>query len=103
MLKRRHYCKWFIQFTRDLDKLRNQHNKDSTQYTDLFKGTVSINMKDYKYPRYILFVIGCIQVQPDGRSCCTANAVLGSINDKKHGGQVGILKTDDGKPGQFKC
>ena len=33
------------------------------------------------------------------RVCCTANASsVGPTNDKKHGGQVGILKTDDGKP-----
>ena len=32
--------KWFIQFTRDLDKLRNQDiTKIVPQYTDLFKGT----------------------------------------------------------------
>ena len=34
------------------------------------------------------------------RVCCTANASLkvGKTNDKEHGGQVGILKTEDGKP-----
>jgi hypothetical protein len=33
------------------------------------------------------------------RVCCTANASsVGPTNDKEHGGQVGILKTDDGKP-----
>jgi hypothetical protein len=33
------------------------------------------------------------------RVCCTANASsVGPTNDKEHGGQVGILKTEDGKP-----
>ena len=33
------------------------------------------------------------------RVCCTANASsVGATNDKTHGGQVGILKTEDGKP-----
>tara|TARA_B100002019_G_scaffold212634_1_gene185387 strand:- start:10301 stop:11632 length:1332 start_codon:yes stop_codon:yes gene_type:complete len=33
------------------------------------------------------------------RVCCTANASsVGKTNDKEHGGQVGILKTEDGKP-----
>jgi hypothetical protein len=33
------------------------------------------------------------------RVCCTANASsVGSTNDKEYGGQVGILKTDEGKP-----
>jgi MoaA/NifB/PqqE/SkfB family radical SAM enzyme len=33
------------------------------------------------------------------RVCCTANASsVGKTNDKVHGGQVGILKTSDGRP-----
>lgn len=33
------------------------------------------------------------------RVCCTANASsVSEVNDKKHGGMVGILKTEDGKP-----
>jgi hypothetical protein len=33
------------------------------------------------------------------RVCCTANASsVGPTNDKEHGGQVGIIKTEDGKP-----
>jgi hypothetical protein len=33
------------------------------------------------------------------RVCCTANASsVGATNDREHGGMVGILKTDDGKP-----
>jgi hypothetical protein len=33
------------------------------------------------------------------RVCCTANASsVGPTNDKEHGGMVGVLKTDDGKP-----
>lgn len=42
-----------------------------------------------------------LSTRPDGsmRVCCTANASsVGPTNDKVHGGQVGILKTDDGKP-----
>jgi len=42
-----------------------------------------------------------LSTRPDGsmRVCCTANASsVGPTNDKEHGGQVGILKTDEGKP-----
>jgi MoaA/NifB/PqqE/SkfB family radical SAM enzyme len=42
-----------------------------------------------------------LSTRPDGsmRVCCTANASsVGATNDKEHGGQVGIVKTDDGKP-----
>jgi hypothetical protein len=42
-----------------------------------------------------------LSTRPDGsmRVCCTANASsVGATNDKKHGGRVGIVKTDDGKP-----
>ena len=42
-----------------------------------------------------------LSTRPDGsmRVCCTANASsVGATNDKEHGGQVGILKTEDGKP-----
>ena len=42
-----------------------------------------------------------LSTRPDGsmRVCCTANASsVGPTNDKVHGGQVGILKTEDGKP-----
>ena len=42
-----------------------------------------------------------LSTRPDGsmRVCCTANASsVGATNDKVHGGQVGILKTDDGRP-----
>ena len=42
-----------------------------------------------------------LSTRPDGsmRVCCTANASsVGPTNDKKHGGQVGILKDDEGKP-----
>ncbi len=42
-----------------------------------------------------------LSTRPDGsmRVCCTANASsVGATNDKVHGGQVGILKTEDGKP-----
>jgi hypothetical protein len=42
-----------------------------------------------------------LSTRPDGsmRVCCTANASsVGPTNDKEYGGQVGILKTEDGKP-----
>jgi hypothetical protein len=42
-----------------------------------------------------------LSTRPDGsmRVCCTANASsVGATNDKQHGGMVGILKTDEGKP-----
>lgn len=42
-----------------------------------------------------------LSTRPDGsiRVCCTANASsVGATNDKEHGGQVGVLKLDDGKP-----
>jgi hypothetical protein len=42
-----------------------------------------------------------LSTRPDGsmRVCCTANASsVGPTNNKEHGGQIGILKTDDGKP-----
>ncbi len=42
-----------------------------------------------------------LSTRPDGsmRVCCTANASsVGPTNDKQHGGMVGILKTDEGKP-----
>ena len=33
------------------------------------------------------------------RVCCTANASsVGPTNDKIHGGEVGVLKNEDGKP-----
>jgi len=42
-----------------------------------------------------------LSTRPDGsmRVCCTANASsVGPTNDKEHGGMVGVLKTDEGKP-----
>lgn len=42
-----------------------------------------------------------LSTRPDGsmRVCCSANASsVGPTNDKVHGGQVGIIKTKDGKP-----
>lgn len=42
-----------------------------------------------------------LSTRPDGsmRVCCTANASsVGSTNDKEHGGMVGVLKTEEGKP-----
>lgn len=45
-----------------------------------------------------------LSTRPNGhmRVCCTANASsVGATNDKVHGGEVGILKNDDGKPANF--
>ena len=45
-----------------------------------------------------------LSTRPNGhmRVCCTANASsVGATNDKKHGGEVGILKNEDGKPANF--
>ena len=45
-----------------------------------------------------------LSTRPNGhmRVCCTANASsVGATNDKKYGGEVGILKNDDGKPANF--
>lgn len=42
-----------------------------------------------------------LSTRPDGsmRVCCTANASsVGPTNDKEHGGMVGVLKTEEGKP-----
>jgi hypothetical protein len=42
-----------------------------------------------------------LSTRPDGsmRVCCTANASsVGPTNDKQYGGQVGILKNEEGKP-----
>lgn len=42
-----------------------------------------------------------LSTRPDGsmRVCCTANASsVGATNDKVHGGQVGILKDEQGRP-----
>ena len=42
-----------------------------------------------------------LSTRPDGsmRVCCTANASsVGPTNDKEHGGMVGVLKDDMGRP-----
>lgn len=42
-----------------------------------------------------------LSTRPDGsmRVCCTANASsVGPTNDKEHGGMVGVLKDEEGKP-----
>ena len=42
-----------------------------------------------------------LSTRPNGhmRVCCTANASsVGATNDKVHGGEVGVLKLEDGKP-----
>jgi len=60
-------------------------------------------MNEIKYPSDTFCILPWVHLstRPDGsmRVCCTANASsVGPTNDKKHGGQVGILKTEDGKP-----
>ena len=55
----------------------------------------------FKSPTFCALPWVHLSTRPDGsmRVCCTANASsVGPTNDKKYGGQVGILKTDDGKP-----
>ena len=59
-------------------------------------------MADINYHR-IHFVSPWIHLstRPDGsmRVCCTANAsAVGATNDKVHGGRVGIVKLEDGRP-----
>ena len=42
-----------------------------------------------------------LSTRPDGqmRVCCTANASsVGPTNDKEHGGQIGVLKDEMGRP-----
>ena len=42
-----------------------------------------------------------LSTRPDGnmRVCCTANASsVGATNDKEFGGQVGLLRNEDGVP-----
>lgn len=58
---------------------------------------------DNKLPSKTFCILPWIHLstRPDGsmRVCCTANASsVGPTNDKEHGGMVGILKTDEGKP-----
>ena len=61
------------------------------------------NTADKKLPSDTFCILPWIHLstRPDGsmRVCCTANASsVGATNDKVHGGRVGIVKTDDGKP-----
>ena len=56
-----------------------------------------------KYPSKTFCILPWVHLstRPDGsmRVCCTANASsVGPTNDKQHGGMVGVLKTDEGKP-----
>jgi hypothetical protein len=58
---------------------------------------------DKKYPSKTFCILPWVHLstRPDGsmRVCCTANASsVGPTNDKEHGGQVGILKDDEGRP-----
>jgi len=60
-------------------------------------------MPDHKLPSDTFCILPWIHLstRPDGsmRVCCTANASsVGATNDKEHGGRVGIIKTEDGKP-----
>ena len=60
-------------------------------------------MSEQKLPSDTFCILPWIHLstRPDGsmRVCCTANASsVGATNDKEHGGRVGIVKTEDGKP-----
>jgi len=60
-------------------------------------------MADTKLPSDTFCILPWIHLstRPDGsmRVCCTANAsAVGATNDKVHGGRVGIVKMEDGKP-----
>jgi len=60
-------------------------------------------MTDKKKPSDTFCILPWVHLstRPDGqmRVCCTANASsVGPTNDKEHGGQVGILKDENGKP-----
>ena len=62
-------------------------------------------MKDWKDSKTFCILPWIhLSTRPNGhmRVCCTANASsVGATNDKKHGGEVGILKNEDGKPANF--
>ena len=60
-------------------------------------------MSDNKLPSDTFCILPWIHLstRPDGsmRVCCTANASsVGATNDKVHGGRVGIVRTEDGRP-----
>ena len=60
-------------------------------------------MQDPKLPSDTFCILPWMHLstRPDGsmRVCCTANASsVGATNDKEHGGRVGIVKTEDGRP-----
>lgn len=60
-------------------------------------------MTEQKYPSNTFCILPWVHLstRPDGsmRVCCTANASsVGATNDKEHGGQVGILKDNEGRP-----
>ena len=60
-------------------------------------------MSDHKLPSDTFCILPWIHLstRPDGsmRVCCTANASsVGATNDKVHGGRVGVIKTEDGRP-----
>lgn len=60
-------------------------------------------MTDKKLPSETFCLLPWVHLstRPDGsmRVCCTANASsVGPTNDKEHGGQVGILKDEEGRP-----
>lgn len=45
-----------------------------------------------------------LSTRPNGHSrvCCTANASsVSASNDKEHGGEIGVMKNDDGSPANF--
>ena len=60
--------------------------------------------KDHDLSTFCILPWIHLSTRPNGhmRVCCTANASsAGATNDKEYGGEVGILKNDDGKPANF--
>lgn len=58
-------------------------------------------MKKYPSKTFCILPWVHLSTRPDGsmRVCCTANASsVGPTNDKEHGGMVGVLKDQEGKP-----
>ena len=60
-------------------------------------------MSEHKFPSDTFCILPWIHLstRPDGsmRVCCTANASsVGATNDKEHGGRIGVVKTEDGRP-----
>jgi MoaA/NifB/PqqE/SkfB family radical SAM enzyme len=59
------------------------------------------SMEDLPSPTFCVLPWVHLSTRPDGsmRVCCTANASsVGPTNDREHGGMVGVLKDEEGKP-----